>query len=105
MVINACNVENTLTADYFNQTKWKAMHGSLATKNPREKMVTDLKTNYLKLGMSQPEVEALLGFADRINHHQYLYRLGIGEFSADYSYLTLIYDDDGTLIEIRNAQS
>jgi hypothetical protein len=103
MVFYACGVDDMITADHFDQKKWKAMHGSLAARNPRVKMLSDLKENYLKPGMSQSEVEALLGHADRIKHHHYLYRLGMGELSIDYSYLTLIYDDTGRLMEIRSA--
>jgi hypothetical protein len=100
-IFSACNMDDALTSSHFDQQAWKAMHGSLVIQNPRTKMVEDLKTNYLKTGMSQSEVEALLGKADRIKDHQYLYRLGMRKFSEDYSYLTLIYDDHGTLKEIR----
>jgi hypothetical protein len=105
VIIYACNVSDVITSDNFDKKKWKAMHGSLATQNPRVRMVSDLKANYLKPGMSQSEVEALLGYADRIKNHQYHYRLGMGELSVDYSYLTLIYDDDGRLRQILSAKS
>jgi hypothetical protein len=105
VVLYACDVDGLITANQFDQKKWKSMHGSLVVQNPRVKMLRDLKANYLKPGMSQSEVEALLGHADRIKHRQYLYRLGMGKLSIDYSYLTLIYDDNGRLREIRSAQS
>ncbi|MGD8913844.1 MAG: hypothetical protein PVI97_02085 [Candidatus Thiodiazotropha sp.] len=104
-IFSACNMDDALTSNHFDPQTWKAMHGSLVIQNPRTKMVEDLKTNYLKTGMSQSEVETLLGKADRIKSHQYLYRLGMRKFSDDYSYLTLIYDDHGKLKEIRYARS
>lgn len=105
IVFYACNMDDAITSHHFNQQIWKAMRGSLATENPRRKMVDDLKANYLKTGIDKSEVLALLGHADRINNHQHLYRLGMREFSVDYSYLTLIYDAEGRLMEIRYAQA
>jgi hypothetical protein len=104
-IFSACNMDDALTTNHFDQQTWKAMHGSLVIQNPRTKMVEDLKTNYLKTGMSQSEVETLLGKADRIKNHQYLYRLGMEKFSENYRYLKLIYDDNGKLKEIRYARS
>jgi hypothetical protein len=98
-------MDDALTTNHFDQQTWKALHGSLVIENPRAKMVDDLKTNYLKTGMSQVEVETLLGKADRIRNNQDLYRLGMGEFSHDYRFLTLIYNDEGKLKEILYSQS
>jgi hypothetical protein len=98
-------MEDTLTSNHFDEKTWKFMHGSLVAQNPRAEMIEDLKRNHLKTGMSQSDVEAILGKADRINNHQYLYRLGMGEFSVDYSFLTLIYDGNGKLKEIHYGRS
>jgi hypothetical protein len=103
--LSACDLDDVLTTNHFDQKAWKALHGSLVIENPRAKMVDDLKTNYLKAGMSQVDVEALLGKADRIRNKQFLYRVGISKFSTDYSFLTLIYDDKDKLKEILNGQS
>jgi hypothetical protein len=103
--LSACDLDDVLTINHFDQKAWKALHGSLVIENPRAKMVDDLKTNYLKAGMSQVDVETLLGKADRVRNKQFLYRLGMGKFSENYSFLTLIYDDKDKLIEILNGQS
>jgi hypothetical protein len=105
IIFYACNLDGSIASGDFDPKRWKAMYGSLATQNPRGKMLGDLRENYLKPGMIQSEVEALLGHADRVKNHHYLYRLGTGKFSVDYNYLTLIYDSDGRLKEIRYAQS
>jgi hypothetical protein len=105
MILSACCMDEALSTNYFDQKTWKALHGSLVIENPRAKMVEDLKINYLKTGMSQVEVETLLGKADRIRNKQNLYRLGMSEFSEDYRFLTLIYDAKGNLKEILYSQS
>ncbi|MBT2971010.1 MAG: hypothetical protein B6D72_16940 [gamma proteobacterium symbiont of Ctena orbiculata] len=104
-VIASCGMESSSTANGFNQKTWKAMYGSLEFDNPRAKMVMDLKENHLKPGMPQSQVEALLGKADRILNNRHLYRLGMGKFSVDYSFLALIYDDMGTLRQIASTRS
>jgi hypothetical protein len=106
---SACSEEETAKStgkvNRFDQTLWKAQLGSQATDNPRGKMLRDLKDQHLKIGMSQSEVEAVLGKADRIRNGQYLYRLGMGQYSVDYSYLALVYDEEGRLKAILDARS
>ncbi|MEW8037670.1 MAG: hypothetical protein AB2817_16545 [Candidatus Thiodiazotropha sp.] len=55
--------------------------------------------------MPQSQVEALLGKADRIINNRHLYRIGTGEFSVDYSFFALRYDDKGRLKEIVSTRS
>jgi hypothetical protein len=106
---SACSEEGSETGNTvfspFDQVVWKSMHGSEEVDNPRAKMVKDLKVHHLKIGMSQAEVEEILGKADRLRNGQHLYRLGMGQFSVDYSYLALVYDDAGKLTAILDARS
>jgi hypothetical protein len=90
---------------HFDETIWKSFQGSQEIKNPRAKMVADLKANYLKVGMKRAEVEAILGEADRISNGQYLYRLGMGQYSVDYSYMALAYNDVDILTAILSTRS
>lgn len=106
---SACSQEETANdtgvMTQFDQQAWKAMQGSQVADNPRARMVKDLKANHLKIGMTRAEVETILGEADRTRNGQYLYRLGMGRYSADYSYLALLYDDTGRLTAILDTRS
>jgi hypothetical protein len=97
--------EGTGAISRFDEVIWKAQLGSQAADNPRAKMLVDLKENYIKIGMMQTEVEAILGKADRMRNGQHLYRLGMGRFAADYSYLALVYDEVGRLKAVLDARS
>lgn len=68
-------------------------------------MLRDLRANHLKIGMARAEVEALLGEADKTRNGHYLYRLGMGKYSVDYSYLGFVYDDEGKLAAILDTRS
>ncbi|MET0052834.1 MAG: hypothetical protein ABW095_17365 [Candidatus Thiodiazotropha sp.] len=104
-----CSQEQEMQEQYtgaaFNPQEWKAYAQSQEADNPRAAMVSDLKTRYLKPGMTRVQVEALLGPADRERNGQFLYRLGMGRFSADYSYLAIVYDSSGRLTEMLDTRS
>ena len=107
--LTACSEDEAVndmgSVSLFNQTTWKAQSGSQEADNPRAMMVADLKANHLRTGMTRSEVEVLLGKADRERNGQYLYRLGMGKYSADYSYLALVFDENGKLKEIVSTRS
>ncbi len=62
-------------------------------------MISDLQDNYLRVGMSEDEVLALLGEPDSRTDRRFRYSVGAFPFSADYSWVFVRFDEAGKAVE------
>ena len=105
LVLLAGGVIYFKAAQRFDAIVWKewsvATH-DYAPNNPRGRMVKDLLTNHLPLGLQREEILLLLGKADEADERNLRYYLGGYSGSAflpGYDYLELLIDTDGKLVE------
>jgi hypothetical protein len=81
----------------FDQQIWKSVADSREADNPRYRMLTDLELNYLRKGMTAPEVETLLGEPD-IEKSPEVYKYNVGMQSGlrmDYDSFNVYFDLNG----------
>lgn len=86
----------------FNASDWKNEDLVYGDPPVRAAMLDDLMTNQLRTGMSQADVEALLGpptDTEKFAEHDLVYWVGEeqGFIALDSRWLVLDFDDDGGL--------
>ena len=87
----------------FDPVTWRAESAvSCPERQSRRQMVEDIQENYLRRGMTQPEVKKLLGAPDVVTHRRRPegWSYGLGARGSDCEYLYVGFAaDDGPLVE------
>jgi hypothetical protein len=95
-------------ASSFNETKWQSLN-KVGTKDSscyRGGMAHDIKTNVLRVGLTEAEVEKLLGPPDHITEsetHEYFLGMCSG-LRIDFDTLDIHFDSEGRLLKVEVVQ-
>jgi hypothetical protein len=92
----------------FDETKWHSLN-KVGTKDSscyRGGMAHDIKTNVLRVGLTEAEVETLLGPPDHITETEtHAYFLGMcSGLRIDFDTLDIHFDSEGRLLKVEVVQ-
>ena len=82
----------------FESAAWQSERGDYDDDNSRLYMISDLKLNHLKVGMSQRSVEQLLGEPDSTREASSVYSLGVSPYGIDSEFFVIKYDAGGNFV-------
>ncbi len=90
----------------FNEVEWKSLNQKTSDSSCyRGGMAHDIKTNVLRIGMTKPEVENLLGQPDAIEAETHEYFLGMcSGLRIDMDTLDVHFNSEGQLTKIQVVQ-
>ncbi|WP_125932201.1 hypothetical protein [Thiosocius teredinicola] len=98
-LLGGCGQSDVPHGRPFDSAVWKSERNSNELQPRRQHMISDLQDNYLRVGMSEDEVLALLGEPDSRTDRRFRYSVGAFPFSADYSWVFVRFDEAGKAVE------